>query len=277
MFCRSCHYDLRGQIDPRCPECSQPFSFDSQGTYLPELCTAGQRARAVLETTGLFLLRLILILLMIASLSLPRMEGCRGFPTIGITLGNLQAIMTEWTRQCGGHRIDCLFDKELARTHLPPRVSPVGDLADMHGRRACEEKIRDRAGGLIGSGFFGWLLALTYRNASRKFLLWMAAIIFVLGASSCALSTRIAEWRHPGSHAYLDEYYYLTPPFAPQADGWDVEFEVVAVEKLYTRPGAKMVGISTGKAMQIHESMVGDVLTCAQPLYYQNRAKFGPK
>ncbi len=36
MFCRKCFYDLRGQVEPRCPECGTPFDPFNRNTVLWE-------------------------------------------------------------------------------------------------------------------------------------------------------------------------------------------------------------------------------------------------
>lgn len=50
MYCRHCHYDLRGQLNLRCPECGSRFDAQDVGTYLLRVPTGLQtilRVKAV--------------------------------------------------------------------------------------------------------------------------------------------------------------------------------------------------------------------------------------
>jgi len=46
MYCRECHYDLRGQREPRCPECGCVFDPHDEKSYLPQVPTGLQTVLA---------------------------------------------------------------------------------------------------------------------------------------------------------------------------------------------------------------------------------------
>jgi hypothetical protein len=259
VFCRSCYYDLRGQNEPRCPECSRAFQFDVPESWLAEIPTIAGGVVLFAWTLILTLVRLILIFLMIASyFAIPDLEGCTRYPTMGITAENLRVILEEWKRQCGDNKIDCEFNKESAGANLGRRISPARDVDDLRNQRLLQRHLETGAAKLVGPCFFAFLLVATFRGSLRKGMLWLTGSGLCLSVLGCALSTPIASLRYQGSHAFLDDYRFLVPPFATlKTDGY--EYVVVAVEEGSIWQGKKYVGLVGGEIFPISESQAEEL------------------
>lgn len=269
MFCRTCHYDLRGQIDPRCPECGRAFLFDQPNTFLHHVLTWPELLSLVFRFLGLGVLRAVLLLLMIASyLAVPSLTHCGGYVTVAWTSRNLDAVLKEWNRQCSGV-IDCKLDSETARRQIGRRMSPVADRAQLSARWHWENELQDRPMRFAGPALFGGLLGLTFRGRLRRSLILASLSPFVFTAMGCAFSKRLGELRYPGSYAFLDDFVYLEPPFAHVTDEWDPNFVLVAYERSGEYRNTRLVGTASGFVTSLYDTQIEDFLSCPQPESFQ--------
>lgn len=227
MQCLSCQYDLRGQVDQRCPECGRPFLIKDESTYLTDKRRRSHGPMDWLKTSGTWLLRTLLVMLGLGSyLLIPSMTICRAYPNSGISQQNHNAILEEWKRQCGG-ALNCAFDKAVAKANMPVRISPIGDAAQLRARRIWERDLSERPMWFLIPCLTGFLLALTFKGQDRRLLLLIDFIVFAVVAGGCAGAKRLAEFRYRGSYAFLDDLEYLSPPFVRYSDRHG-DYELVA-------------------------------------------------
>ncbi len=263
MFCRACRYDLRGQVESRCPECGNYFDFKYPESYLAEMPSLRGWIRETLAGTWIWVLRLFLVLLTFGYYALiPSVTHCGGYTTAHFPSRNLNAIIKEWQRQCQKDLIDCGIDKSKARDQLRPLFSATADKAQLSAKYRFRYKSEDAGVLMMGLGFFGSLLALTFAGRVKKWLLVTAILTLIASGISCSYSEQLASLRYRGSYAYLDDYDNLDPPFANQTDGWPAELTIIAIERGSTARGWKTVAMASGFVTQIPEDDVIDYLVC---------------
>jgi hypothetical protein len=64
MFCRKCYYDLRGQVEPRCPECGTPYDSANRDTVLwerPNLALQSVKRIAIMTIVAIIIGFVILV------------------------------------------------------------------------------------------------------------------------------------------------------------------------------------------------------------------------
>ncbi len=214
MYCRSCHYDLRGQLDPRCPECGGRFSFDDAETYLGNLPTWRSYLRDSLGSSGRWTLRLLLGFLGIASvIAIPSLTIC--WEPAGLFFlsdRNLQLVSAEWARQCRGLPIICRFDVVDARRHMSPSFSASLERNDYGRRASYVRKLTERPYSFFLPCLFGLLLAFTFRNRIRSWLALAAVGTFAVVLCGSCMARPLGNLKFPGSYVFLDDYVYLEPP-----------------------------------------------------------------
>jgi hypothetical protein len=261
VYCRSCHYDLRGQVIPRCPECNRPFEFDSPDTYIPEFLTVRERGRHIARSTGLQLLRLVLILLMIGNFfAVPRLTHCGSYAT-PFMYRNLTDIVTEWQLQCGSEVVNCKFDPKLAQANMRPHLSPQSDRVQLSKRLDWEHKISEDVVFVGLAAFFCFLLALTFQARIRIFLVLVAVFSFMGACTAGSYSHELVVRRYPGSYAFLSEFEYLELPTCGDSDPNHTIIAYQSVPPVYLYH-TYYIAMASGKVMGATKEMLDDYLVC---------------
>jgi len=231
---------------------------------LPQILTARDWSAIGLRAGGLWLLRLILVMLTIGSFfAIPSLTHCGGYLEGVITHRNLSAILQEWKSQCGG-AINCSFDKSLAMQHMSRRLSPIADKADLSAKRRWQRDLEERPTWFFLPWFFATLFALTLGGNTRKYLLLLVGAIYGVMVAGCAGSTRLAAVRYPGTHAYLDDFVYLEPPFADFFDRHG-EYVLVAHGSSPDHSKYRIVAMASGFVTGVSAQDLDHQLSCARP------------
>ncbi len=254
MYCRSCHYDLRGQLDPRCPECGGRFSFDDAETYLGSLPTWRSYLRESIGSSGRWSLRLLLGFLSIASvvLAVPNIICC-GLPAGAYILSsrNLELVKAEWARQCGGFPINCRFDAAVARRHMSPSFSASLERNDYVRRASYVRKLTKRPYSFFLPCLFGLLLSMTFRNRLRRWLALTAVGTFAVVLCGSCIARPLGNLKFPGSYVFLDDYVYLEPPNVLMCSSRE-DSSVIAFERNPFHSRGPVVAFANGISRCLH-------------------------
>ncbi len=261
MYCKCCRYDLRGQVESRCPECGQVYCPDDPNSYLrkirgPLRNAARQVRRAV--TTPPTLLTLGLVMLVSGALVILVLwpQSCCG-PTLSlraISKGNLKSIVREWMIQRYDRPSSAPFDFTQVKNQLPPRLSAWTDQSILHARFSRVQAFRRHA---------RWFYALFIYTALAipishwhlrhwRAIPWLAtiliAMLIVVGRNLPVIEKII----QPGSQAYVNDYIYIEDPtWVVLAPGNATR--VLAYEKQSWPSGYRVVAFMDGRVDMLKE------------------------
>lgn len=217
MYCRHCHYDLRALTTNRCPECGKAFDPNNPDSYYPHYPSFNWRARTALDSISwrgavfaLFCVCWYGIFL------LPAIDEPRSIPAPvrreqRMSQPLLTAIMATWIDQqkAKSPSSTLAFDKQAASKTLWRGVSPWTDGA-LRQRRA---KIQ---GWLEAGQIFAVLFVLPLALAAilrpgkvRRLTAVPLGLLLFVGLVSLA-ARQLSTLFVPGTHAYLDDYVYLS-------------------------------------------------------------------
>jgi hypothetical protein len=248
MFCRICYYDLRGQQIPRCPECGTPFAFDDPSSFLRKnpgrfarLSFWLRRRRRVLLAT---LTILLLVHYAVGGSQLRRFPQSL-YPASQRLLAttNLKSILSIWAIQANDDPQQTEFDIDAVRQVIGRRISAWSEV-----QVAKLERL------MIFAPFFvvptmaylvmvAILVGRWRRREAVILLATLAAMLFCLGYGCSVHVREMAIWCR-GSHAFLNDYVYLswvdyTCP-ASQAMRTIVAYDVHS----FRRPGRRLIGFA---------------------------------
>jgi hypothetical protein len=192
----------------------------------------------------------------------PREFGC----TIGATSAvihdylNLSAILEEWKRQCDSPIVNCRFDTDEARRHMRPRFSTSVELGQISTRFHWNRRLIGYAAAIFAPSLVAVLLGLTFRGRVRRAILLASAATAIVCLSGCFFSNRLAEFRFPGTYAFLNDFEFLEPPFPRRVD-WNPPFELVAYVRATNQRRSRTVAESSGKTSQFDDDTLETTLT----------------
>lgn len=213
MFCRSCHYDLRGQEIGRCSECGSGFDPADPATFLValptwhELLSRGGQALGVISRKTSCVL--ITIICTAGWCLLPQLTHCGSGPYFKMSYDNLDHVITTWRAEVAAGQFPVGLTPDRDTHHFERRISPFQHRSYISERREWVTWIHER---ICWSGFLilinSLLLAMLARGVVRRFAYFVAPLAvatFILGALAEPLAERY--WR--GDHAYLSDYIYV--------------------------------------------------------------------
>ncbi|MCC7292964.1 MAG: hypothetical protein IT449_12955 [Phycisphaerales bacterium] len=210
-YCRDCGYDLRGQVDPRCPECATPFdpadpsTFDNRpltklGRFIRGVCTR--------DVVILVILTLLLIASYAARLLLP--DICHDRVPIYETMShhNVGFVIRLWR---GGLQADpanaqAALDRAIAAA--PLFYSFKTQTGRMRDRRIWMERCGKGASLTAHLIPYGLLIVL----ACRKRIAAFGAVILVTSLAVvllCGMAQSNPPRAYMPDRAYVNDYLYL--------------------------------------------------------------------
>ncbi len=209
MYCRQCQYDLRGQIEFRCPECGRDYDPEDPSTFEDALPSSPKR----------FLLRLRrsrVVLIGVATLALAaysyhigsqiptssRGKSLRGW----VSTLHAFKIIGEWSRQQDTSPRAC-FDVEAAKTHMWPSCSVA--TYEMCGPRwDASNTLRVAPSFLWPAAIYGVVVAVLVGRRSRwPVAIWYSVLLAIVGAHYYPSVFLDRVW--PQSYDFLDDYVYV--------------------------------------------------------------------
>lgn len=246
MYCRECHYDLRGQTEPRCPECGCRFDPRDGSTYLRQVPTALQtvfRNDAVRIFAKLLTLAVLHGVLFV--LFYPGLFSSRCGPVSGraISRSLLRSIVEAQLLNADSSSEDGTLTIEAVRHDLAPSwysrgVEPRYKRANRWNRRGVDilTWCLLAIGPTIGTALFT-------RRWLRKLAIVMASLCILLAVFLLTSAYVVGAFMRTSSYAYLNDYV-LVPSFdwrRWESSPWN---RIVAFEK-NPWPGSSRV-VATG-------------------------------
>ena len=258
MYCRTCKYDLRGQVEHRCPECGRTFSLDDPDTYLSVI---PGRLRVLAGVVGKALclspitLTIAFVILICAHLFLPRLSGGPEWSLRPISQGNLRSIVGEWLVQHHDHPDIRRFDLKQARSRIPPRLSAWTDQSVLWGQLNWWRTYKRHAWMIHAVLIYTVLMipACHRHWKRRRAIPWLATVLVAIVILVGNNLRSIVRFIQPGSHTFLNDYAYVDDP------DWNVppakqSSTILAYEK-QTRPtGERYVGFMDGSVGWVSEA-----------------------
>ncbi len=252
MFCRSCHYDLRGQTDPRCPECGRAFDFVDPASYLGALPTRAGRALTLVRRSTPFLLTAVTLGLVgyhaLAS-SKPSMPHC-GVNTIGL-IGetNLRYIVVAMLNLRHKHpeetRISIERLKQEATRSLSPREEHETLQRRYRWRYQTSRPVRNLLWPLLGYAVL-MSLAIRKRRSRLSGVFAASAVLLVIAMGALHVPGSLGRIFWPDTLRYIDDFVVL--------DGIDSRTPadqsgaaVMAYDKKAYASGKRPVGFMDGR------------------------------
>ncbi len=263
MYCKCCRYDLRGQVETRCPECGHAYCPSDPNTYLSEnrhplLVVVRQVRRAV--TFPPTLLTLGFIILMSGPLLLvPQLSSGPSLSLRGISQRNLKSIVTEWMIQRCDQPSSGHFDFAQVKDQLPPRLSAWTDQSILYAQVSRTQTFRRYAWLIYALCIYtALMIPLCHRHLRRwRAIPWLATILIatlIVVGRNLPVIERIIQ---PGSQAYVNDYIYIEDPtWVVPAPGNATR--ILAYEKQSWISGYRAVGFMDGHVSMLKE---GDLQT----------------
>lgn len=261
MYCKCCRYDLRGQVETRCPECGQVYCPDDPNSYLRKIpgplhIVAGQVRGAV--TLSPTLLTLGFVILMSGALVflalLPQLSCGPSLSLMGLSRNNLDIIVTEWMIQRWSIPSGGPFDFTRAKDQLPPRLSPWTDQSIYYARFSRTRAFRRHAWWIYALFIYSALMIPSCHRHLRRWraIPWLAtlliATLIVVGRNLPVIERAM----QPGSQAYVNDYIYIEDPtWVVPAPGNATR--ILAYEKQSWISGYRAVGFMDGHVSMLKE------------------------
>ena len=233
MYCRECHCDLRGQTEPRCPECGCRFDPLDGSTYLLNVPTGLQTVlRNAAVRTFAKLLAIAAFHGVLVVLFLPGLFSSRCGPLSGREISHslLYSIVQAHLVNADSSRADGTLTIEAIRHDLAPSwysrsVEPRYNWANQWNRRGAD--ILTWCVLAIGPAIGAIVFA---RRWLRKLAIVMASLCILLALFLLISGYVIHGVMRTSSYAYLNDYV-LVPSFdwrRWESASWN---EIVAFEK----------------------------------------------
>ena len=263
MYCKRCRYDLRGQVETRCPECGHTYCSSDPNSYLSEnrhplLVVARQVRKAVTFPPTLLTLGFI-ILMSGPLLLLPQLSSGPSLSLRGISLRNLNSIVTQWMIQRYDHPSSVPFDFAQAKNQLPPRLSAWTDQSILYARFSRTQAFRRQAWWIYALiTYTALMIPICHRHLRRwRAIPWLATILI---ATLIVVGRNLSEIERiiqPGSQAYVNDYIYIEDPkwVVPPPSN---DTRILAYEKQSWASGYRAVAFMDGRVGMLKE---GDLQT----------------
>lgn len=212
MYCRCCHYDLRGQDVARCSECGRDFDPTDPATFLEELpAWYDLLARLDPESTRrtfCVLISVVCTIVWLLSISADGQVRRCWHPSQG-DFNNLEHIVKVWKGESQAGRFPPDSTPDQQASLFERRFSPFQQRDDIFEQRAWVRWAHSEVGWpaslILVNSFL--LIPLT-RDRARKAACCcatLATIVLVLSILAEPISRN--WWR--GDRAYLSDYDYL--------------------------------------------------------------------
>lgn len=256
MYCRHCYYDLRGQVDSRCPECGARFDPQDASTYLLRVPTRIQaffRVNVVKTIVKLIVIAVLYGLLIV--LFLPGRGSSRCGPLTGrqLSRGMLNSIILAHVLNGDASAEDGTLTMEairpdLARWWYSRSLEPQYVRANRWSRRSLD--ILTWSVLAIGPALA--MIALTRRWA-RAISIAMASICVLLVLFSLATAYIVGGFRRSLSYDFVDDYVLVSnvdwrQPLSGEWNG------LIAFEKKPWPRSVRVIATSPGTIRIVKES-----------------------
>lgn len=215
MYCRTCKYDLRGQVEPRCPECGRGFEPGNPKTYsLTKPILLGIEARHLRVFLWVTLACGVPLLAFydVNKFHLRHFDGVRIQPNPAWHSSTFQTIVLDWALQRGVYPNNSDFDLDMARTTL-------NRLLDRRSLHQLSEWNFWTSSAL----WVPWLTmsimllgALRSRCRRKAVAILAGCLLLATGLSFC--ENAIADRLWPAGYDYLQDYVYVRGLNWSQAD-----------------------------------------------------------
>jgi hypothetical protein len=209
MYCRNCHYDLRGQENLRCPECGTRFDNEDASSFYDSFPTRRARLR-FWATRRRWALSVILTIVVVSYL----IGSTKHFPpfwkvgdTTILLSYNLKGILVDWATQRNDHPDQRAFDVEAARASVRKSFS-VHEQPQACRHRKCMELLRQAPWFGIPLAIYGLLLMWLFSHQSLRRIFAILCVTFLLSILA-ANKFYIASLFWSPSHRYLEDFVYL--------------------------------------------------------------------
>lgn len=215
MYCRTCKYDLRGQVEHRCPECGEWFEPGNPKTYsLTKPLLLGIEARHFRVFLWVTLACGVPLLAFydVNKFHLRHFDGVRSHPNPAWHASTFRHIVWDWAFQRGVYPNKSDFDLDAARTTLKSLLD----------RRSLQQ--------LVAWNFWTssalwapWLITSimllgALRSRRRRMGVAMLAVCLLLATGLSFCKDAIANRLWPVGHDYLHDYVYVSGLDWSQAD-----------------------------------------------------------
>lgn len=216
MFCRGCHYDIRGSEIPRCPECGRDFVPADETTFLAELPTLRSISRTAWAAIRSWAMRnRVWIVLCVA---LPWILAILNFipsqPTHGpspriLSYIHLKAVMTTWLIGRNDRPAWTAFDKQAARREMRGSLSGWTELDMARSRSRLAYRLRALSPAAFATAIVAGSIAILWRRRVRRISIALAILALLMLMPSYNADV-VSRMLYPGTHAFLDDYVYVT-------------------------------------------------------------------
>lgn len=213
MYCRECHYDLRGQIEPRCPECGCRFDPQDAGTYLLYVPTALQtflRVEAVKTFAKLLAIAVLYSILVV--LFVPGLFSSRCGPLSGRQMSRslLNSIVHAHLLNAESSSEDGILTVEEIRSDLAPSwysrsVEPRYAFANQWNRRVGDIL----KWSVLATGPALGAIVFTRRWA-RKVVIVMASMCALVALFSLISMYIVGGVTRTSSYAFVNDYVLVS-------------------------------------------------------------------
>ncbi len=211
MFCRTCHYDVHAQLDPRCPECGTSFSPDDPTTYYAKRPTAWSWFRPNARIAAG--VAIVLFATTLAVLT-PTVTWCGGLRSAhGQVFSNLRHIINEADVELGRVANPSAFDMGDFVATSPQSFDPALDSVATEHRYRWQRFARAWVwtGMLVTVYMTAFVLFVWRRGRLLRRAAVTALVIAAMFSLACfGKGRRGADLIWHRDHRYLNDYIYVT-------------------------------------------------------------------
>lgn len=245
MYCHNCQYDLRGQTDPRCPECGRGFDPCDPSTFDDDASARRRRKWGQVGNKSA-IAGWTFVLVCVWGILVP----ARTMPNPPISYGvvarsHLGGILTTWLVAQYDHPQDRTFRRDEILAEQKPAYSAYSE------QSVIRKKRRLLQGRAVVHALAGPLLvyALVLRLLSRGRIAWVATRLCILSGLALVLAHAlplIHSRMNPPSLGYVDDYVYLNRPAAEWDDRTGRGATTIVAFARRTLDGRRQVGYADG-------------------------------
>lgn len=265
-YCRTCGYDLRGQIEPRCPECATGFDPQDPTTFYSKPVTRVRKLTRTIQGRP-FLIPTLLAFTLGAYYAVNLFTarfGCDSSPSpYGIDQMNLKSIMTSWKIALNDVPDDPNRALEAALLDCSPSLSVRTQWDAIIFRLNWRERCEGTAAKITPVAVYGLLLVLLCRARIRragKLIFFAAAMLIIV----CVMHGAWLNLLAPKTLDYLNDYVFL-----PDAD-WSNRSASATVAAFEKPPRGRrlLVGFTDG---HVNVITTGEFRSLAQQQGFSDR------